>query len=235
MFTYTSNNKKVDFHGKTQKCSNISTTCIIHRELVRNNKQPSDSRHSERLSNTIPRVRTFSSITSSITLYVSGGDTVIWDTGVVKDGCNKTEHLMSKSISEFNFSHCVKNFLIWSYSALHFPTFGLNTERYSISLYIHSKCGKMKIRITPIRTLFMQWEKLNSNIDFDIGCSVLLHSSKCGKMQNRITPNTNTFYDVSSSQGCRSPSRNKFESIISAYSACTFRNGRIVPSEKALH
>ena len=120
----------------------LRTTCIVHRELVRNNKQPSDSRHGERVSDTISRVRTFSSITSSITFNVSKGDTVSRprNTGVVKDGCNKTEHPVSKSISEFNFS---------------------------------------------------------------------------------------------SFQGCRSPSRNKFESIISAYSAYIFRNGGIVPFEKA--
>ena len=35
------------------------------------------------------------------------------------------------------------------YSGLHFPAFGLNTERYSVSLRIHSKCRKMRTRITP--------------------------------------------------------------------------------------
>ena len=29
-----------------------------------------------------------------------------------------------------------------SYSGLHFPAFGLNTERYGISLRIQSECGK---------------------------------------------------------------------------------------------
>ena len=31
----------------------------------------------------------------------------------------------------------------------HFPTFGLNMERYSVSLRIQSKCGKKGTRITP--------------------------------------------------------------------------------------
>ena len=31
----------------------------------------------------------------------------------------------------------------------HFLAFGLNTERYSVSLRIHSECGKMPTRITP--------------------------------------------------------------------------------------
>ena len=45
--------------------------------------------------------------------------------------------------------HCVKSVLIPSYSGLHFPTFGLNTERYSVSLRIQSKYGKMRTRINP--------------------------------------------------------------------------------------
>ena len=45
--------------------------------------------------------------------------------------------------------HCVKGVHIRSYSAPHFPAFGLNTERYSVSLRIQSECGKMRTRITP--------------------------------------------------------------------------------------
>ena len=45
--------------------------------------------------------------------------------------------------------HCVKSVQIRSYSGPYFPTFGLNTERYSLSLRIQSKCGKTRSRITP--------------------------------------------------------------------------------------
>ena len=45
--------------------------------------------------------------------------------------------------------YCVKSIRIQSYSNLHFPTFRLNTERYSVSLYIESAGGKMRIRTTP--------------------------------------------------------------------------------------
>ena len=45
--------------------------------------------------------------------------------------------------------HCVKSVLIRSYFGPHFPAFGLNTERYSVSLRIQSECGKMQTRITP--------------------------------------------------------------------------------------
>ena len=44
--------------------------------------------------------------------------------------------------------HYVKSVRIWSYSGPHFPALGLNTERYSVSLRIQSKCGKMRTRIT---------------------------------------------------------------------------------------
>ena len=45
--------------------------------------------------------------------------------------------------------HCVKSVHIQSYSGSHFPTFGLNTKRYSVSLRIQLECGKIQTRITP--------------------------------------------------------------------------------------
>ena len=45
--------------------------------------------------------------------------------------------------------HCAKSVGIRSYSGPHFPAFALNTEIYSVSLPIQSKCGKTRIRITP--------------------------------------------------------------------------------------
>ena len=50
--------------------------------------------------------------------------------------------------SYFWKNHCVKSARIRSYSGLHFPAYGLNTERYGISLRIQSKCGKIRTRIT---------------------------------------------------------------------------------------
>ena len=44
---------------------------------------------------------------------------------------------------------CVKSVRIWSYSGPYFPAFGLNIERYSVSLRIQSECGKKRTRITP--------------------------------------------------------------------------------------
>ena len=45
--------------------------------------------------------------------------------------------------------HWVKSVHIRSYSGPHFLAFGLNTERYSVSLCIQSKCEKVQTRITP--------------------------------------------------------------------------------------
>ena len=46
-------------------------------------------------------------------------------------------------------NHCIKSVRIRSYSGPHFPAFGLNTKRYSVSLCIQSECGKMRTRKTP--------------------------------------------------------------------------------------
>ena len=49
----------------------------------------------------------------------------------------------------FRLLHCVKSVLILvSYSGLHFPAFGLNTERYTLYLRIQSEYGKIRTRIT---------------------------------------------------------------------------------------
>ena len=45
--------------------------------------------------------------------------------------------------------HCVKNVRIWSFSGPYFPAFGLNKQRYFVSLCIQSKFGKMWSRKTP--------------------------------------------------------------------------------------
>ena len=44
--------------------------------------------------------------------------------------------------------YCVKSVRTRSYSGQYFPSFGLNTERYRVSLRIQSKCGKILTSIT---------------------------------------------------------------------------------------
>ena len=46
-------------------------------------------------------------------------------------------------------THSVKSVRIRGYSGLYFPAFGLNTERYEVSLHIQSEYGKMRTIITP--------------------------------------------------------------------------------------
>ena len=45
-------------------------------------------------------------------------------------------------------SYCVKGVRIRSFSGPYFSAFGLNTERYEVSLCIQSKCGKIRTRKT---------------------------------------------------------------------------------------
>ena len=58
--------------------------------------------------------------------------------------------LTVRKISEQNLMLTFgKSVRIQSYFGLHFPAFGLNMERYGVSLHIQSKCGKIRTRITP--------------------------------------------------------------------------------------
>ena len=53
-----------------------------------------------------------------------------------------------------NVNNGVKIVPLRSYSGPYFPTFGLNTERYGVSLCILSECGKIRTRITPNMNTF---------------------------------------------------------------------------------
>ena len=63
------------------------------------------------------------------------------------------KHNFSSFLFKSKISHYVKSVRIRSYSVLHFPAFGLNTEKCSVSLSIQSECGKIRTRITTNRTL----------------------------------------------------------------------------------
>ena len=51
--------------------------------------------------------------------------------------------------SKIKRKHCVKSVHVRSYSGPYYLAFGLNAERYSISLPNQSECGKIRTRITP--------------------------------------------------------------------------------------
>ena len=96
-------------------------------------------------------------------------------------------------------AQCVKNIRIRCYSCLHFPAFGLNTERYrlykyrdteySVSLRIQSDCGEMRTRITPNTDIFYavtMKRKINLWIFFCLflHCFLLLFFLLLGGEQN---------------------------------------------------
>ena len=56
---------------------------------------------------------------------------------------------MFRQVYSENNVHCVKSAHIRSYPGPYFPAFGLNTERYGVSLRIQSECEKIRTRITP--------------------------------------------------------------------------------------
>ena len=55
---------------------------------------------------------------------------------------------VTKNWDYFYYYYCVKRVHIWSFSGPYFPTFGVNTERYGVSLRIQSECGKIRTRKT---------------------------------------------------------------------------------------
>ena len=50
--------------------------------------------------------------------------------------------------------HCVKSIRIRSFFGLYFPTFELNTNKYSAPLCIKSKRGKIRVRKIPNKSTF---------------------------------------------------------------------------------
>ena len=58
--------------------------------------------------------------------------------------------------------HYLKSVCILSFSGLYFPTFGLNTDIYSVNLHVQSKCGEIWTGKSPNIAMFysvivMQW------------------------------------------------------------------------------
>ena len=78
------------------------------------------------------------------------------------------QQVLLQSSQEFFRVSLRKKCLIRSYSGPHFSAFELNTERYRVSLYIQSECGKMRNKITP--------NKDNFHTVFPIPFSILNYS-----------------------------------------------------------
>ena len=81
--------------------------------------------------------------------------------------------------------HYVKIVGIRSFSGPYFPAFGLNTERYSVSLRIRSECRKIRTRKSPntgtfdavIQTEFLESGKFPQS---------WIHSDKESKMGRKV-------------------------------------------------
>ena len=51
---------------------------------------------------------------------------------------------------------------VQSYSGPHFPAFGLNSKRYSVSVHIQSERGEIRTRISPNTETFYKASKIRS-------------------------------------------------------------------------
>ena len=79
----------------------------------------------------------------------------------------RTESSGTNSSNKFLIvNHTVKRVRIRSYSGPYFPAFGLNTERYRVSLRIQSECGKIRTRTTPNTDTFYAVNISNSVMIF---------------------------------------------------------------------
>ena len=78
----------------------------------------------------------------------------------------KKIHCLEKGFSVDDFfgkslqEKCSYSELFWSV----FSAFGLNTERYSVSLRIQSECGKIGTRITPNTDTFYAVNVMESSL-----------------------------------------------------------------------
>ena len=75
----------------------------------------------------------------------------VWDNFARHIDILKLSHCIKSlgTYSNFFIKHCVKSVCIRSYSRPYFPAFGLNMERYGVSLCIQSECRIIRTRITP--------------------------------------------------------------------------------------
>ena len=76
--------------------------------------------------------------------------------------CSKKEDLnilIFGAVNEMIYLTLRRSVGIWSYSGPCFLAFGLNPERYSVSLRIQAECRKIRTRITPnTDTFHAVWE-----------------------------------------------------------------------------
>ena len=89
--------------------------------------------------------------------------------------------------------HCVKSVRIRSYSSSQFHLFGLNSERYSVSLCSQSECGKMRTRITPNTDTFYAVRCAISKICQYFRCHVNFYFASVCKLRRCIAADLSFF------------------------------------------
>ena len=72
----------------------------------------------------------------------------------------------------------MKSVCVRSFSGRYFLEFGLNTERYGLSLRIQCECGKIRTRKTPNADTF----HAENNSDNILGCLLLLLKIACRQL-----------------------------------------------------
>ena len=80
----------------------------------------------------------------------------------------KSIDLVNAEVLQKN-THYLKSVRIRCFSGPYFPVFGLNTERYRVSLHIQSEYGKIRTRKTPNTDTFNAADEM---INFDLVLSL---------------------------------------------------------------
>ena len=72
-----------------------------------------------------------------------------------------------KDLNVWRVYYCVNSVRIWSFSCQYFPSFGLNLERYKVSLRIQFECGKIRTRkawkMDIFHSVFITWINVSSH------------------------------------------------------------------------
>ena len=115
------------------------------------------------------------------------------------------EHDSGLNLSVHNHNHCVKSVGIRSFSGPYFPAFGLNLERYGVSVHIQAECWKIWTRKSPntdsfhavsfyLKNFFYNQLFCQNKFKFPTNCLFLRNSFK----QIEITTVIFSIFDLSS-------------------------------------
>ena len=93
-------------------------------------------------------------------LRITYNDKQSWFSELLEKDCSvsirmrNVQYLTTEMFPVSRNIHCVKMSKYGVFSGPYFPAFGLNTERYFVSLRIQSKCGKIRTRKNSVLGYF---------------------------------------------------------------------------------